>query len=222
MIISMLKRKSSRLMSMLKNQSTNLCHLSYLSMLLAAYLLVACLFCINDLNPVRAAGAQSGKETIQTLIAIFANLKDGQILNTSALAEAANYIDYSGMAERALGEKYWQKLTAVQKSQYIQNFKSLIERRYYRRWHKIFAHSAISYGTEGRKGTNIVVPTTIVTGKNKKCITWTLAGSAPKVIDLTAENGDIIIRLQKRFQKKVDDAGVPVFLTWLVQSDENH
>lgn len=180
------------------------------------YLLLACLFTLNLLLPPLPAKAQTGKEVIESLVRIFANLKgDDSNFDRTQLAEAAHYIDYRGMAERALGNKDWNKLTKLQKQIYLQSFKSLIERRYYGRWHKIFAHSQIVYRDEERNAGDVIVKTTMTTGKSAKDVVWTLAGEQAKVIDLTVEDHDILKRVHARFQRKIDGAGVPAFIAWL-------
>jgi ABC-type transporter MlaC component len=162
------------------------------------------------------AYSQTGKESIESLVKVFSTLHGHHWeLDPAELAQAAKYIDYQNMAERAIGEQEWHKLSNAQKKTYLQSFKSLIERRYYTRWHRIFARSEIKYGTEERTANDVLVKTTIITGKSTKPVIWTLIGEPPKVVNLTVEDRDLLKNVHARFQKKMAEIGTKTFLSWL-------
>jgi ABC-type transporter MlaC component len=176
--------------------------------------LLLCLLTLNILS--LSAGAQTGKESIESLIKVFSTLRGHHWeLDPAQLADAAKYIDYHSMAERALGDKEWHKLLGAQKTIYLQSFKSLIERRYYTRWHRIFARSKIAYGNEAKKDSDVLVNITITTGSSTKDIVWTLTGEPPKVVNLAVADMDLLKVVQSRFQRKITDTGMPTFLSWL-------
>jgi ABC-type transporter MlaC component len=163
-----------------------------------------------------SAGAQTGKESIESLIKVFSTLHGHHWeLDPVQLAEAAKYIDYRSMAERAIGEKEWQKLSPVQLKTYLQSFKALIERRYYTRWHRIFAQSKTTYKVETKKENDLSVSTVITTGKSTKNVVWTLSGEPPRVVDLAVGEKDLLQVVQSRFQRKISEAGLPTFISWL-------
>jgi ABC-type transporter MlaC component len=180
-------------------------------------IILVLLLCLLTLNVLPlSAFAQTGKESIESLIKVFSTLRGHHWeLDPTQLADAAKYIDYRDMAQRALGEREWHKLSDAQKKNYLQSFKSLIERRYYTRWHRIFAKSKITYGAEARKDSDVLVNSTITTGNSTKSVVWTLAGELPKVVNLTVGDKDLLKVVQPRFQRKIAAAGMPAFLSWL-------
>ena len=160
--------------------------------------------------------AQTGKESIESLVKVFSTLRGHHWqLNPAQLADAVQYIDFQTMAERSIGEKDWRTLSNAQKKIYLQSFKSLIERRYYTRWHRIFSQSKIAYGAETKKGDDVLVSSTITTSSSTKTVVWTLAGEPPKVVNLTVGEKDLLKGVQSRFQTKITQTSMPVFLSWL-------
>jgi len=178
------------------------------------FIAMAFIATINLLSEVRA---QNGEATIKSLVKIFATLKseNNSLLDAEQLGQAARFIDYSTMAERAIGEKYWHKLNDQQMKDYLYNFKLLIEQRYYMRWHKIFANSTFVYQNESRNGNDTLVNSLIITGKDKKSILWKLSGQPPKVIDLTVDNRDLLTVMRGRFAKKLAKSDIENFIKWL-------
>ena len=136
-------------------------------------------------------------------------------LDPQQTAEAAKYIDYQTMAQRALGDKEWHKLSSAQKINYVQSFKAIIQRRYYTRWRRIFIQSKITYGPEEKKGEDVLVNTTITTAKSTKNATWDLSGVPPRIVNLTVGDRDLLKVAQARFQRKIAGVGIPAFLAWL-------
>jgi ABC-type transporter MlaC component len=160
--------------------------------------------------------AQTGKESIESLVKVFSTLHGHHWeLRPAELAEAAKYINYPSMAQRALGDEEWSKLTAAQKKNYLQSFKAIIERRYYTRWRRIFAQSKICYGTEQKKGEDFLVNTTVTTAKSNKNVIWNLTGEPPKLVNLTVGEHDLLQVAHSRFQRKIAGVGLPVFVAWL-------
>lgn len=168
------------------------------------------------LLPFQQASAQTGKETIESLVGIFSNSGSSPTsFSQNQLSEAAKYIDYPTMAEESLGQ-YWNKLSDKQKAVYLQSFKSLIEQRYYKRWHRVFSKSKISYADEKKLPSgNVIVKTKILTGEESKTVLWTLTGNDPKVVNLTVDQEDLVKKANARFARKIAGVGIPAFIKWI-------
>ncbi len=184
------------------------------------FLALTILSCADTLLLVQPAQGQTGKGTIDALVKTLAGLQINKSgISSPQLAEVAKYIDYQTMAEQALGNKEWQQLNTTQRKIYLQSFKSLVEHRYYKRWHKIFSKSKIAYENEDktatRKDNEIMVKTALSADKDTKMVIWTLTAQQPKVINLAVDDRDILNKVQSRFQGKIARAGVPAFLAWL-------
>ncbi len=177
-------------------------------------MLLICLISLFNIEPVYA---QSEKDSVISIVKIFSEQKDVNhfVLDKTQLVAIEGLIDYSTMAQYAIGKNNWTKLSNSQRIIYVNDFKSLLEHRYYPRWHKIFAKSTFSCGSDVHQGQNILVNSTITTGEKTEHITWTLTGQPAKVIDLTVDENDLLKRLQTRFQKKLASGDIPAFISWL-------
>src|SRR5438552_4227782 len=83
-----------------------------------------------------AAQIENGKQTVEHLVNLF-SAWNGKKPDQRVYAEAAQNIDYELMACRSLGTAEWEKLTPTQRKEFTKTFQSLVEQRYYSRWHKI-------------------------------------------------------------------------------------
>jgi len=120
------------------------------------------------------------------------------------------------MAQDSLGPQ-WDKLSEAQRDEFTKSFKTLVERRYYPRWHKIFSKSQVTYGKESQQNGVTRIKTQITLKDSVQEVDWDLKaeGTAPKVINLTVENKDLVMRAGKRFQQRLAKAGFPSFIAWI-------
>lgn len=165
---------------------------------------------------VPAFAQSSAKDTIHSLVASFSQW-NGQSSDRAVLGNAAKYIDYRTMAERALSQAKWEKLTTTQQDRFIGSLKTLIERRYYRRWHKLFGKYKLNYVGELTAGQDILVKTSLTLGKKADLITWRLDTSHGdlKVVSLATGDKDLLSRLSVRLQARYNKYGFDKLLAWM-------
>jgi phospholipid transport system substrate-binding protein len=160
--------------------------------------------------------ALDSKPTVETLVKLFSQLKSTGPASASVLNQVAQYIDYKAMAEASLGQQ-WAKLSEAQREEFAKSFRSLVEKRYYPRWHKIFSKSQVSYGKESQENGVTRLKTQITLKDTVQEIDWDLKaeGAAAKVVNLTVEDKDLVVRAGKRFQPRLAKSGFPAFIAWI-------
>lgn len=162
----------------------------------------------------QSAYAQAGKGTVDKLVQIFTSWS-GSPSDHKVFAEAANYIDYTGMAERSLKSAEWSKLTPQQKSEFTNTLKTLIEERYYTRWHKIFAKGKLTHTGESNSGGDTIVKSNLVVGKKTDALAWRLDNNGSKVVSLSVGDSDLLQKLSSRLEGRLNKVGFPGLLTWM-------
>jgi len=175
------------------------------------FVLLTGLFCSN--NSVLAVDS---KPTVETLVKLFSQVSSTGTTDTSILAQAAQYIDYKAMAQASLGQQ-WDKLSEAQRDQFAKSFRILVEKRYYPRWHKIFSKSKVSFGNESQQNGLTRVKTQITLKDSVQEVDWDLKaeGSTSKVVNLTVEDKDLVVRAGRRFQPRLAKSGFPAFIAWI-------
>ncbi|RTL39866.1 MAG: hypothetical protein EKK48_18555 [Candidatus Melainabacteria bacterium] len=136
----------------------------------------------------------------------------------NSFKKAENYIDYDAMSQRSLGSSQWSKLTAKQKHDYVAALKSLMEQRYYPRWHRIFSRAKVEYLSKSTDGGDLLVKTNLVVGKKRDAMTWRLNDHNDKVVSLAIGEKDLLDRLTHRLQPKLKKNGFQAMLAWM----QNH
>lgn len=164
----------------------------------------------------QSAFAQSGKDTIDRLVQIFSSW-NGNSTDKHAYSEVAKYIDYRGMAERSLKPEEWKKLNPAQKNDYTKTLQSLIEERYYVRWHRIFNKGKITYKGESTVGGDTLVKTDLLVGKKTDPLVWRLdaQGGERRVVSLAVNDSDLLKKLSGRLEGKLAKMGFPGMLAWM-------
>jgi MlaC protein len=154
--------------------------------------------------------AQPGWTSVQKIVSIFSSPGAG------TYTAAGNYIDYDAMSQRSLGGE-WSKLTAKQKHDYSSALRTLMEQRYYPRWHRIFSKSKVEYVSQSNAGAggDLLVKTNVVVGKKHDAMTWRLNGHNDKVISLAIGEKDLLDRLTNRLQPRLKKGGFPSMLSWM-------
>jgi len=174
-----------------------------------------CLALLAGLSTTNASALES-KPTVETLVKLFSQLSSTGPANQSVLTQAAQYIDYRAMAQSSLGPQ-WDKLSEAQRDEFTKSFRTLVEKRYYPRWHKIFSKSQVSYGKESQQSGLTRVKTQITLKDSVQEVDWDLKaeGAAAKVVNLTVENKDLVMRVGRRFQQRLAKSGFPAFIAWI-------
>lgn len=160
--------------------------------------------------------AQTGKSTVDRLVQIFSKW-NGTTTDRQVYSEAAKYIDYTAMASRSLGAGEWNKLNAQQKTEFTNTLRTLIEERYYPRWHKIFNKGKVSYISENTSGHDTLVNTKLTVGHKTDPLVWRLEteGDDTKVVSLSVENEDLLRKLSGRLNGKLSKYGFNGLMSWM-------
>ena len=140
----------------------------------------------------------------------------GKKRNEAIYDEAAEYIDYGAMAERALGST-WESLNEKQRKEFVVMLRRLIEERYYPRWHKIFSKGKVKLIKEVPARDELFVNTELVVGKKRDKLIWHMAraGGGLKIISLAVDDKDLLTRLGLRLKKQIKKEGFEKLLDWM-------
>jgi len=172
-----------------------------------------------------AAQIEKGKDTVEHLVSLF-SAWSGKEADQHVYAEAAQNIDYELMAHRALGATEWEKLSPVQRKEFTKTFKSLVEQRYYPRWHKIFYKGRLAFISETSANGDTFVKTNLTLGKKTDLLVWHLANKSGdhKVISLAVADKDLLTLIGSRLKKKMDKSGFDGVMAWMkdkLEDDED-
>lgn len=161
------------------------------------------------------AQTRDGWSTVEKVVNIFGTWQ-GKKPNKAISAAAIEYIDYSEMAERALGS-HWSKIDANEKREFVGLFTRVIEERYYPRWHKIFSRGRLEYIKDAPLADGVRVTTLCTVGKKKDTIVWQLSKRSGnyKVVSLAVDNQDLVTRIGSRLQKHLKDESFDDLLAWM-------
>ena len=190
--------------------------------------IISTLLILVSTNALSASAApEKGTAAVGKLVGAFSSWS-GKEDSPFICNKASNFIDYTQMSERALGNSEWEKLGAAERNQFVAALRSLIEQRYYPRWHHIFSKATVDYVGELPSGSDILVKTSVKLGKKVDTVVWRLngRGSDYKVISLAMGDRDLLNRLKARLQPKLEKSGFQGLLTWMQskakqQSTEN-
>jgi ABC-type transporter MlaC component len=165
---------------------------------------------------MHCALALDSKSTVETLVKLLSQWSS-KGSNQNILSEAAQYIDYKSMAEASLGPQNWSKLSEGQRDEFVKSFRTLVEQRYYPRWHNIFSKSHITYGKASAQNGVNRIKTQMSLKDSVQEVDWDLKGqdSDARVVNLTVGEKDLVVRAGRRFQKRFAKAGFPAFIAWI-------
>src|ERR1700722_13354874 len=115
----------------------------------------------------------SGKDTVVELGTLFSAWSSPRSRH-NIFDEAARHIDYTTMAQMTFTPAQWDSFAPAQKKELVQAFRSLVENRYYRRWHKLFLRSRLTVANEAKADGDIFVKTYVTEGKDEDTVIWRL------------------------------------------------
>lgn len=163
-----------------------------------------------------AVAQASGKETVQQLVTLFSAWGDGRG-RSNIFEAAAHHIDYPAMAEMSFTAVQWDSFAPAQRRDLIGSFRTLVENRYYKRWHKLFLRSRLTVANEAHAGGDIYVKTFVTEGKDEDTVIWRLRphNGEPMVVSLNVNGKDLISRLSDRFQKQLKRKGTQGLVAWM-------
>ena len=158
----------------------------------------------------------TGKEAVQELFTLFSAWSSSQN-QTHIFEEAARHIDYPVMAESAFTPAQWDTFTPAQKRELISSFRTLVENRYYQRWHKLFLRSHLNITSEAKAGSDTYVKSYITEGKSEDTVIWRLRpkGADMMVISLDVNGKDLVDRLSERLQRHLKKGGPAGLISWI-------
>ncbi len=164
---------------------------------------------------VLPAQAREGWSTVENVVDIFTTWQ-GKKPNRAISAAASEYIDYSEMAERALGRQ-WSKIDASEKREFVSLFTRVIEERYYPRWHKVFSRGKLEYIKDAPLADGVRVTTLCTVGKKKDTIIWQLSKRSGnyKVVSLAVDDQDLVTRIGSRIQKHMKSESFDDLIAWM-------
>jgi len=166
--------------------------------------------------PAHAVSNLSAKDSVSSLITSFVQW-NGKFTDKVKLDQLAHSLDYDGMSSRAMGAQQWAMLSASQKSEFIAALRSVIEQRYYPRWHRLFAKGTVIYGVQAKNQTETTIQTKLTVGKSKQNLSWLLDEKAGelKVVSLKVDKSDLVTRLHDRISARLAKNGFDKVLSWL-------
>jgi ABC-type transporter MlaC component len=163
-----------------------------------------------------AALAQGGKGTVENLVRIL-GAGNGSASDQKTFVEAAKFIDYENMSERALGQAEWSKISPTQRSQFTSALRTVVEQRYYPRWHRLFAKGTITYGQESTVNGDTVLQTSLKINKKSQALAWCMAKRSGdlKVVSLGVNDKDLLNKLHQRVMTKLKKSNFDALVAWL-------
>jgi ABC-type transporter MlaC component len=178
--------------------------------------LVAASLVATSLGSSLRAQAQTGKSTVDKVVQIF-TMANSDSSNRQVNSDIEKYIDYRNMAQHSLGNDEWKKLSPAQKDQFTGTLRTLIEQRYYARWHRLFSKGKMTFVGETNSGADTTVKTNLTIGKKVDPLEWRLQpeGGQLKVISLAVGDADLLQKLTGRLQGRLNKYGFNGLLTWM-------
>lgn len=192
--------------------------------LIKSAIIIVLLFGIGFQWSVCPGFAQSnlGYATIEKVVGIF-SVWSGKEPNKSLLDELNRYIDYGEMAERSLGQ-YWFELSSLERKEYTFVLRKLIEERYYPRWHKIFSRGKIEKLKEVDTEDSLYVKTAFTVGKKSDLLVWRLSKrqgtGLAKIISIAVDDKDLLTRTSLRVKKIIAKKGFKKLIAWMKDEAE--
>ncbi len=155
-----------------------------------------------SINVAQAQVNSSGKATVDKVSNLFSVWTESS--NQSVSREAAELIDYNEMAEKAMGA-HWGHLNPTERRQFTATLKHIIEQRYYRRWHKVFAKGELAYKSEAPVEGDLFIRTALNVGRKNDVLIWRLSkrSGSYKVISIAVGKKDLLARLQTRLDARM-------------------
>jgi ABC-type transporter MlaC component len=166
-------------------------------------LIAACVIASTvNLNGAQAQVSSSGKATIDKVSNLFSVWTESS--QQSVYREAAALIDYNEMAEKAMGV-HWGHLSPAERRQFTATLKHIIEQRYYKRWHKVFAKGELAYKSEAPVEGDLFIRTALNVGRKNDVLIWRLSNRSGsyKVISIAVNNKDLLARLSTRLDARM-------------------
>jgi ABC-type transporter MlaC component len=163
----------------------------------------------------------SAKETVQELVTLFSAVSNTR-KNKEIYEELSKHIDYQDMAEITLSKPNWDKLNSSQRSLLVAAFRTLVEQRYYERWHKLFLRGRLTIVSEAHTAGEDIVKTFLTEGKDEDVVVWRLheKNGALLVVNLEANGKDLLRRLSPRFRKQFAKHGFYGLLAWIQRKSD--
>jgi ABC-type transporter MlaC component len=162
-----------------------------------------------------ATRAADAKGTVAQIIATIASTPSAEQID----AKLSGQVDYAAITQMAFTPEQWSSFTAPQRELLKHAYRELISKRYYMRWHKLFARSTVAYGDAAQSNGDAYIRTSIKHAKDTDKVTWRLRNNNGRLalLDINVNDKDLIGRLSQRSQAELKKQGVNKFLVWVQQ-----
>lgn len=156
-----------------------------------------------------------GKTTVDRVVNLF-SMWTGKASSKAVFKEASNLIDYDEMSEKALNH-HWENLKPAERREFVSTFRTLIEEKYYRRWHKIFMKGQLAYNSESPAAGDLFIRTTLKVGKKQDRVVWRLSKRSGeyRVVSIAVNQKDLLDRLSVRLDQRLRKDNFKGLLTWM-------
>jgi ABC-type transporter MlaC component len=173
--------------------------LSLQSALVAAACFVASSLCVGDAHAEVNAGGKATIEKVSNLFSVWTGSS-----SQSVSREAAQLIDFDEMSEKALGA-HWNTLSPTQRREFVQTLRHIIEERYYKRWHRVFAKGDLAFKSEAPVEGDLFIRTALKVGTKQDILIWRLSNKTGsyKVISIAVNKKDLLHRLSTRLDQRL-------------------
>jgi ABC-type transporter MlaC component len=169
-----------------------------------------------SLAVTQPAKAQEGTAAVQRIISTVT--AGGRRKTKVNLAKAmADKADYDTMAQHLFSPKQWQQMTIAERTGVTTSVRNILERRYYKRWHKLYSRSQVQYLGETPINGGIAVRTMLNDHSSSESVTWQLSKKNGKLLvtDLNVDGKDLVDGLRDKVQKRLRRQGYDGVVTWL-------
>lgn len=182
---------------------------------LGSFALLTVAFALFSSSSSSSAAAPAGWTTVDQLLKGFGS--SGAKAKRPNSSSITPFIDYDEMSQRALGRKEWDALSVNQRRDFSQSLQTLVEKRYYPRWRKIFSKGKVSFVEESSSGGDNLVKTRLLLGKKSETLAWRLSEKSNKVVSLCVGDKDLLERLKHRIQskQKKSKGNIDVLIAWM-------
>lgn len=182
-----------------------------------SYVFVRGLLCLAlAITACPEACAESAKEVVQDVVTLL-SAGSNKTVDDQVVEAVSKQIDYEYMGEYTLGSTLWNKLNSGQHKEFVETLKTLIEREYYPRWHKIFFRGKLTYLSEVKASKDTFVKTLLTIGNKENIVVWRVRarGGDPRVVSMAVGDKDLLTKVSDRFRDLMEDEDYAGLMEWL-------
>lgn len=180
---------------------------------------------ISFLLVLPAGAERNGEEAVRRLVAIISHpsADSNSSARSTVSSKAARQIDYAYIAKSILEGNKWEELSTSKQQEFVLLLRKLIERRYYKRWHRLFIKGKLTFVSEREEGDKAEVVTRLKAKEKDYLLHWKLhkQDGKLKVVDLVVNKKDLVGRMKAKVQHKLAKGGFKRVEAYLNQEAAN-